>query len=117
MAADVIRFSLPHGIDARGVAAELVDALGGTLAEPIQGGRDQASFSYRWPSDQAPERIEIERFAPPNSIKTAYRDQDPRSIWILRSTQYRQSQAFTQRLTAMGAGDVRAFTEEEWENR
>lgn len=115
--ADVVRFSLPYGIDARGVAAELVHALGGVLAEPIRGDRDQASFSYLWLPEQSPERISIERFAPAGAVKTAYRDQDPRSVWILKSSQYRAVTEFMDRLEALGAGDIRCFTEEEWDQR
>lgn len=111
---DYIRFSLPLGIDARGVAAEVADGLGGVLAGNIRGDRDHALFSYLWLPNEPPEEVFIERFAPAGSVKSAYRDEDPRSVWVLRSSKYRQIAEFAKRLDAIGAGDIRCFTEEEW---
>ena len=114
----VVRFSLPNGIDARGVAAELAHALAGVLAEPIDGDRDKASFSYMWLPEDSWETITVERLKPAGTVKTAYRDEDPRSVWLLRrTTEYREITEFTKRLDAMGAGDIRCFTEEEWARR
>ena len=113
----IVRFSLPNGIDARGVAAELAHGLAGVLAEPIHGDRDRATFSYLWLPGEAPEAITVERVAPAGAVKTAYRDQDPRSVWALRTSPYREVSEFTERLNALGAGDIRCFTEEEWAKR
>lgn len=115
--ADYIRFSLPNGIDARGVAAEVAHGLGGVLAQPIRGDRDRAVFSYLWLPKEPAEEITIERFAAAGTVKTAYRDEDPRSVWVLRSSQYRQISEFAARLDAIGAGDIRCFSEEEWAKR
>jgi hypothetical protein len=113
----IVRFSLPNGIDARGVAAELAHALAGVLAEPSHGDRERASFSYLWLPEDSPEAITVERVAPAGAVKTAYRDEDPRSVWVLHTSRHRDVSEFTERLNALGAGDIRCFTEEEWAKR
>jgi hypothetical protein len=87
------------------------------LAEPIRGDRDRASFSYLWLPEDSPEGITVERVAPAGAVKTAYRDQDPRSVWVLHTSQHREVSEFTERLNELGAGDIRCFTEEEWAKR
>lgn len=109
------RFSMPNAVDARGVVAEVANAL--ELSHGVvSGDRDRAEYETApHPRlDIAIHTYTVERIVPAGAVATAYRDPDPRSVWLLRGPKHSFRIHAHTKLVELGAGDVRWFSEDEY---
>jgi len=97
---------MPDAIDARGVAAQLAHALLGGPTARVKGDRDRAEVLPRL-NDKA--IFTISRVAAAGAVAAAYRDKDPRSVWLLQIADWPR---LRESLVATGACDIRFLSGE-----